>query len=279
MKNPIYPCLWFDGKAKEAADFYCTVFSDSKILETNPIVTTFEASGQKFMCLNGGSMFTINPSLSFFVVCETEAETEAIWEKLADGGSVLMALDKYPWSEKYGWLKDKFEVNWQISFGKMADVGQKFTPSLMFTEEVHGKAEEAINFYTSLFKNSSITGILKYTEEEPDATGTVKHAQFKLNDNVFMAMDSGYPHGFTFSEGVSLVIECENQEEIDYFWDQFTKDGEESMCGWLKDKYGVSWQIVPEILGDLMRDPEKGQRVVQAFLKMKKFDIQTLLDA
>jgi predicted 3-demethylubiquinone-9 3-methyltransferase (glyoxalase superfamily) len=279
MKKPIYPCLWFDGKAKEAADFYCSVFSNTKILETNPMVTTFEASGQQFMCLNGGPMYSINPSISFFIVCETEEETNATWNQLLDGGSVLMALDKYPWSEKYGWLKDKFGVNWQISFGKMEDVGQKFTPTLMFTDAVHGKAEEAIGFYTLLFQNSGITGILKYTEEDPDVTGTVKHAQFKLNNNVFMAMDSGYPHGFTFSEGVSLVIECENQEEIDYFWNNLTKDGQESMCGWLKDKYGVSWQVVPEILGNLMKDPEKGPRVVQAFLKMKKFDIQTLLDA
>lgn len=279
MKNPIYPCLWFDGKAKEAADFYCTVFNDSKILETNPIVTTFETSGQKIMCLNGGPMYSINPSISFFVVCETETEVDAAWQKLLDGGSVLMPLDAYPWSQKYGWVQDKFGVNWQLSFGKFEDVGQKFTPTLMFTQEKNGKTEEAINFYTSLFKNSAIVGILHFEENEGGVPGTVKHAQFKLNGNVFMAMDGGLAHNFTFGEGVSLVVECENQEEIDYFWNNFTKEGEESMCGWLKDKYGVSWQIVPEILGELMKNPEKGQRVVQAFLKMKKFDIQTLLDA
>lgn len=276
MKNPIYPCLWFDGQAKEAAEFYCSVFDHSKITAENPIVVTFELSRQKFMCLNGGPMFRINPSISFFVVCETEAEIDNTWKRLSDGGSVLMALDKYEWSEKYGWIQDKFGVNWQLAYGKLTDVGQKFTPSILFTEKQNGKAEQAIHFYTSIFHDSSIIGILKYSENEPN-TGNVKHAQFQLDKNVFMAADGGMTHGFSFNEAVSFVIDCQNQEEIDYYWNKLTEDGEESQCGWLKDQYGVSWQIVPEILGELMSDPEKGQRVVQAFMKMKKFDIETLL--
>lgn len=277
MKNPIYPCLWFDGKAKEVAEFYCSVFKDSKITTENPMVVTFESSGQKFMCLNGGPQFQMNPSTSFFVVCETEAEIDAAWNLLLKEGSVLMALDKYEWSEKYGWVQDKFGLNWQLSFGKLVDVEQKFTPTLMFTESVHGKAEEAINFYTSVFKNSDIVGILRYTEDDHDVAGTVKHAQFRLNKNVFMAMDSGLAKGFGFNEAVSFVVECENQEEIDYFWNRLTEGGEESRCGWLKDKYGVSWQIIPDILQELMSDSEKAPRVVQAFMKMKKFNIEELL--
>nr|WP_294936673.1 VOC family protein [uncultured Flavobacterium sp.] len=279
MKNLIYPCLWFDFKAKEAADFYCSVFNDTKITDENPIVVVFESSGQKFMCLNGGPEFKSNPSISFFVVCETEAELDKAWNALIKGGSVLMPLDKYEWSEKYGWVQDKFGISWQLSFGKLADVGQKFTPTLMFTEKVHGKAEEAITFYTSIFENSDIRGILRYGENEHDVPGTIKHAQFSLGDNVFMAMDSGIAHGFAFSEGISLVIQCNNQNEIDYYWNKLTEGGQESQCGWLKDKYGVSWQVVPKVLGELMKDPERSQRVVQAFLKMKKFDIETLLEA
>ena len=138
MTKTLYPCLWFDGKAKEAADFYCSVFKDAKIISENPIVVIFEINGQKFMGLNGGPLFN-------------------------------------------------------------------------------------------------------------------------------------------FTEAVSFVIDCDDQDEIDYYWDAFTKDGgEESMCGWCKDKYGLSWQVVPSILGKLMGDPEKGPRVVQAFMKMKKFDIATL---
>lgn len=140
MAEPIYPCLWFDGKAKEAAEFYCTVFKDSKIISENHLVVIFELNGKKFMGLNGGPMFK-------------------------------------------------------------------------------------------------------------------------------------------FTEAVSFVIECEDQKEIDTYWEKLTAGGEESMCGWLKDRYGLSWQVVPKILGTLMNDPERAPRVMQAFLKMKKFDIETLLKA
>lgn len=279
MKKAIYPCLWFDGNAKEAAEFYCTVFDVTKITESNPLVTTFESAGQKFMCLNGGPMYSINPSVSFFVVCETETEVEKSWQKLIDGGKVLMPLDTYPWSQKYGWVQDKFGVNWQLSFGKFEDVGQKFTPTLMFTKEGNGKAKEAIDFYTSVFPNSDVRGIMLFEENDHGVPGTVKHAQFRLNNNVFMAMDGGLGHDFSFSEGISFVVECENQEEIDYFWNELTKGGQESMCGWLKDQYGVSWQIIPDILEKLMRDPEKAPKVVEAFMQMKKFNIEALLKA
>lgn len=140
MKNPIFPCLWFNGQAKAAATFYCEIFNNSKIIADTPMVVTFELDGRKFMGLNGG------------------------------------------------------------------------------------------------------------------------------------------PH-FTFNEAVSFVVECETQTEIDHYWSKLTEGGSESMCGWLKDKFGVSWQIVPTVLGDLMSDSVRAPRVMEAFLKMKKFDIETLLKA
>lgn len=279
MKNQIYPCLWFDGKAKDAAEFYCTVFKNTKITAENPLVVTFESAGQQFMCLNGGPHFTINPSISFYVAFENEDEIDVVWEKLLDGGQVLMPYDKYAWSEKYGWLQDKFGVNWQLSLGKMEDVGQKYTPVLMFTREQAGNAEKAIEFYTSVFDNSSVAGILRYTADDPDTEGTIKHAQFKLGKNVFMAMDSSLDHKFSFNEAVSFVVECDTQEEIDYYWEKLSAVPEAEQCGWLKDQFGVSWQIVPLVLKRLMSDPERSERVVQAFMKMKKFDIETLLNA
>jgi len=122
--------------------------------------------------------------------------------------------------------------------------------------------------------------IARYEPGEPDVTGTIKHAQFKLNEQLFMAMDSSMPHAFTFNEGISFVVTCDSQDEIDYFWNKLTEGGEESMCGWLKDKYGVSWQIVPAILGDLMTgSPDKANRVMQALLQMKKLDIAKLVNA
>ena len=279
MINPIYPCLWFDGKAKEAADFYCSVFPGSVITADNPIVVMLESAGQKFMLLNGGPHYTLNPSISFYVVCETVEEVDSAWLQLLEGGSVLMALDKYPWSEKYGWIQDRFGVNWQLAHGKLEDVGQKFTPSLMFTREKAGKAEQAIQFYTSVFADSAIKGIMRYTAGDPDVEGTVKHAQFKLGTRVFMAMDSSMPHQFSFNEAFSFVVDCETQEEIDYYWGKLSAIPEAEQCGWLKDQFGVSWQIVPTILGKLMSDPSRSERVISAFMKMKKFDIEKLMKA
>ena len=243
------------------------------------MAVTIELSGQKLLLLNGGPEFKINPSISFFIVCEDEKEVDISWKKLIDGSTVMMPIDNYPWSKRYGWIQDRFGVNWQLSFAEPAVAGQKITPALMFTDKIFGKAEEAINFYTSLFEGSGVDLISKYTKDDNDVEGAVNHAQFRLRNRVFMAMDSSAMHKFSFNEGISLVVECDNQKEIDYFWDNFTKDGEESQCGWLKDKYGVSWQIIPSILNELMSDPAKSERVINAFLKMKKFDIEKLLNS
>ena len=277
--NMIYPCLWFDGKAKEAADFYCSVFDNSTVTFENQTVVILESYGQKFMCLNGGPLFTINPSISFYVLCETEQEIDLMYKKLIEGGSDLMPLDKYEWSKKYVWLQDKFGVNWQLSFGGMEKTAQKFTPVLMFTDKQAGKAEQAVQFYTSIFKDSDILGIMRYTKDDNDTEGTVKHAEFTLGSQAFMAMDSSLMHRFSFNEAVSFVVNCETQEEIDYYWGRLTFCGVEVQCGWLKDRFGVSWQIVPTILYGLMSDPSRSERVTKAFLQMKKFDIEKLLKA
>ena len=280
MNNPIYPCLWFDGKAQEAAKFYCAVFGDSNITTDTPMVVNFELSGQKFMGLNGGPMFKVNPSISFFVIYETEAEIETTWQQLLEGGSVLMPLDKYDWSNKYGWLQDRYGVSWQLSLGKLKEVGQKFTPTLMFVGKQAGKAEQAVHFYTSIFDNSDINHIIKYAPGEPDKEENVKHAAFSLNKHGFMAMDSSYPHNFAFNEAISFVVDCKTQEEIDYYWNKLIDDeGKESRCGWLIDKYGVSWQIIPAILGQLMSKPGKADKVMKSVLQMKKLDIEKLQTA
>lgn len=279
MIHPIYPCLWLDNQAKEAATFYCSVFKNSRIVADTPIVATFELAGQKFMLLNGGPTFKPNPSISFYALLDTQEEIDQAWTHLSAGGSVLMPLDQYPWSERYGWVQDKFGISWQLSLSKIAGVDQKFSPVLMFTNTFANKAEQAIRFYTSIFDKSSVISISTYKAGEQGPEGTVQHAQFKLGDYVIMAMDSPIQHAFTFNEGISFVVECDTQDEIDYYWSKLTEGGSESMCGWLKDPFGISWQIVPTVLGKLMSDPQRSGRVVQAFLKMKKFDIETLLKA
>ncbi len=279
MKNKIYPCLWFNGQAKEAADFYCSAFGNSAVTSENPLVVIFNLNGQKFMGLNGGPMFKPNASVSFFVVCKTVDDLDRLWNQLSVKGQVMMPLDKYPWSEKYGWIADRFGINWQLLFRPDDDAEQNISPCLMLTKPNAGRAEEALNFYTNIFRDSSILSISRYEAGENDVEGNIKHSLFTLNNQLFRAMESSMDHGFRFNEAISFVVDCESQEEIDYFWAKLTEDGSEGQCGWLKDKFGVSWQIVPTILAELMSDPQKSPRVIEAFMKMKKFDIEKLREA
>ncbi|SMO46051.1 VOC family protein [Fodinibius sediminis] len=294
----IIPHLWFDDQAEEAATFYTSIFDDSKIANTSRyteegyeihgqeagtvMTVDFELAGLKLIALNGGPHFSFTPAISFFVTCESETEVDSLWQQLSEGGTPLMPLKEYGWSEKYGWTKDKYGLSWQISLGRLEDVhGQKITPSLMFVSN-EGQAEEAINLYTSLFDDSDITGILRYGAGENQPEGTVMHSQFCLNNGeVFMAMDSSPDYAdFTFSEAISLMIQCKTQEEIDHFWSLSTVP-EAEQCGWLKDKFGVSWQVSPVQLSEMLNDPnpEKVKQVTKAFLQMKKFDLDKLREA
>jgi predicted 3-demethylubiquinone-9 3-methyltransferase (glyoxalase superfamily) len=274
-KEKITPCLWFNGNAEEAADLYVSIFADAKITARSPFVVELQVAGQHITLLDGGPKYQPNPSISFYYICASEKELMAIWEGLTREGKVLMPLDKYPWGEKYGWVHDKYGVSWQVALGKIEDVGQKITPCLMFTGPQCGRAEEALNFYSAVFKNSKTDGIL----HDPQNTNLVQHAQFALLGQKFMVMDSAENHAFTFSEGISLTIHCETQDEIDYYWEQLTEEGEESMCGWLKDKFGVSWQVIPVILGGIMKDPVKAGKAAEAFMMMRKLDIEQIVSA
>jgi predicted 3-demethylubiquinone-9 3-methyltransferase (glyoxalase superfamily) len=277
----IYPCLWFDGNGKEAAAFYCSVFENSKITVDTPMVVMFELSGKKFMGLNGGPLFKVNPSISFFVKCKNLQQTNDTWNKLSVGGTALMPIDKYPWSERYGWIKDKFGVTWQVMVDTTGSVNQSITPSMLFTNNVLGRAEEAIRFYTGLFPGSA-PGMMAHYPEGDTYAGKLMYAEYIISDYDMVAMDGPGDHNYIFNEGVSLVVDCKDQDETDYYWNKLTADGgQESMCAWLKDKFGVSWQIVPAKLGELIGSPEKekAQRAMQAMLKMKKIIIADLQKA
>ena len=278
MKNNIYPCLWFNGQAKAAAELYCTVFENSAITADTPMVVNFKIDGKKIMGLNGGPMFTINPSISLFVTCQTSEEIEKIWSKLIDGGKAMMQLNKYPWSEKYGWVVDKFGMTWQLMLDKVPGAHQKIIPALLFTGDQYGKAQAAIHHYTSIFENSATHHLELYNDGEEQLKGNLKFGHFTLCNEVFAAMDGPGNHEFNFNEAVSFVVSCDTQEEIDKYWNRLTEDGQESRCGWLKDKFGVSWQIIPSVLGELMTNGAKASGVMAEVLKMKKINIQTLLN-
>lgn len=277
MKNSIYPCIWFNGNAKEAAELYCAAFKNGEMKVCTPLVVTFEIDGKQLMGLNGGPNFKPNPSVSFFKICESQDEIDKAWQILAENGKVMMPIDSYPWSSRYGWIEDKFGVSWQLSLGNFGENQQaELFPSLMFTGDQSGNAEKAINFYTSLFKNSQVDTIARYEAGEHDIEGNIKYGQFTIDGYKISAMDSSGPHQFSFDQGVSLVVNCDTQEEIDFFWLNLTEGGKEDRCGWCQDAFGLWWQIVPSVLGSLMSDPNKAPKVMEAFMKMKKFDIEAL---
>lgn len=289
--------LWFDRNAEEAVRFYCSVFPDSEILTTmyygnegqeihggepgTVLALNVRLSGTVFQAINGGPVFQKNPSISFMILCRDVAEADRFWNALSEGGEVLMAIDKYDWSERYGWVNDKYGTSWQIYTGDGDGLSQRISPSLMFTGTQFGRAEEAIRFYTSIFPDPEIEGILKYPEGMEDA-GKVMHSQFKMAGQIFMAMDSGLEHNFRFSEGVSLIVNCRTQEEIDRYWEQLLVGGGTIQeCGWLKDRFGVSWQIVPVQLDRMLATTDEAQRdrVMKAMLGMKKLDLVKLQEA
>lgn len=289
--------LWFDTQAEEAANFYVSTFKNGNVgkvtrygktgaevsgqLEGSVLTVEFELFGHQFIGLNGGPIFKFTPAISFMVNCATVDEVNEYWEKLIDGGTALMPLDAYPFNSRYGWVQDKYGLSWQILLAEQP-IEQKIVPALMYIGANTGKAEEAINFYTAQFENSSIGEITRYSPgQAPDAESTIAHARFTLAGQHFAAMDSGRIHNFTFTEAVSLMVSCDTQEEIDRYWNALSAVPESEQCGWLKDTYGVSWQITPKILATMVADPDpvKAERAMQAMLQMKKLDIAKLEEA
>jgi predicted 3-demethylubiquinone-9 3-methyltransferase (glyoxalase superfamily) len=198
-----------------------------------------------------------------------------------------MPLDAYPFSERYGWLQDRYGLSWQVTYVGGSPSHQEIAPVLMFVGNVCGKAEEAIGFYASVFRDApgarqadtSVRILSRYAKgDEPDKEGTVRYAQFSLLGLEFGAMDSARQHAFTFNEAISLLVPCDTQEEINYFWGKLSADPKSEQCGWLKDKYGLSWQIAPVAMQEWLRSGDRAriERVTQAFLKMKRFDIAAL---
>lgn len=282
----ITPHLWFDREAVDAAEFYASVFPDSAVTMVTQIrdtpsgdadIVAFTVMGYAFMAISAGPLFKINPSVSFHAKCRTAAEVDDLWAKLTPGGFVMMDLGEYPFSKRYGWVQDKFGVSWQI-IQTDDEFSARIAPALMFTHDVCGQAEEALAYYASVFPNAQAQVLARYAQgEEPDTPGTVKYARVELNGQEFVAMDSAWPHGFTFNEAVSLMVHCHGQDEIDHYWEKLSAVPAAEQCGWVKDKYGVSWQIVPDNLNELMgRNPEKTTPVLMG---MKKIVIADLVEA
>ncbi len=296
----IIPHLWFDKEAKEAAEFYVKAFGEgSKVKHVSTLhdtpsgdadIVTFEVWGHSFMAISAGPLFKINPSISFMVNFDPSRETDArekldtLWETLSEGGKALMPLEKYPFSERYGWIQDKYGVSWQLILtDPSGEPRPRIIPSLLYVTEACEAAEEAVKFYVSIFEDAKVGTIARYPAGmEPNKEGAIMFSEFTLAGQWFTAMDaSASQHKFAFNEAVSLIVSCEDQKEIDHYWEKLSAVPEAEQCGWLKDKFGVSWQITPKAMDEMMEKgtPEQIARVTEAFLKMKKFDLATLQEA
>lgn len=288
MQN-ITPFLWFDKNLEEKTNYYKNIFPEFRqIGETHVIAETpngrieigeFELFGRKLTFMAAGPEFKFNPSISLSVWLSDEKTLDEVWKKLVQEGEVMMEYQEYDFATKYGWCNDKFGFSWQVMLTDSEPV-PSVSPHFMFTHENNGKAKEAIEFYTKLFPNSEILQIHTYGEnpmnENPEH---ISHAEFKLGGELFFALESGQDHKFDFNESISMLITCQGQEEVDYYWNKLVSDGgEESQCGWCKDKYGISWQVVPEELGQAMSnpDPEKSKFATNAMMEMKKIIIKDL---
>lgn len=295
----IIPHLWFDTQAVEAADFYTSVFPQSKVTHTTRLRNTpsgdcdlvsFVLWGKEFMAISAGPLFRFNPSISFIVNFDPllfgsspDADKAALdalnklWDQLSEGGKALMPIDSYPFSKRYGWVQDKYGVSWQLMLTDPAgDPRPAIIPSLLFTGSRCGQAEEAVQFYQSVFRNAQPGALHRYPAGmEPDKEGTVMFADFKLEDTWLAAMDSAHEHGFGFNEAISFMVTCADQAEIDHYWGKLSAVPEAEQCGWLKDKFGLSWQITSAEMEVMMQQgtQEQVDRITQAFLPMKKLDI------
>lgn len=291
----INPFLWFDKEAADAARFYTSVFPNSQITFSDQIPDTPSADVQtvnfrvmdlNFTAINGGPAFIPNPSISMIINFDPSYDKDAlrrideVWEKLTVGGKILMPLDRYPFSERYGWVQDRYGFSWQLIYTQPEGEERPLViPSFLFVKDVCGKAEEASDFYLSVFaKGGAETkrgAIMRYPAgAEPDKEGTVMFTDFKLAGQWLAAMDSADKHDFNFNEAVSMVISCKNQTEIDHYWQNLSSVPEAEQSGWLKDKYGVSWQVIPENIDELMvKNPPT---VTPALLRMKKIIIADL---
>ena len=290
----IIPNLWFNRNAKEAAEFYVESFPQGliKSIEYYPseglqdfqkdfagkeLTVEFELGGYSFVGINAGSEFEKNPSISCFVNFDPKSDEKArehlddLWNRLIDGGTALMDVGEYDFSKRYGWVQDRYGMSWQLILTNPDGEDRPFiAPSFLFTSDKTNKAEEAINYYLDVFKDSRMGSLYRYEEDMgPANKGSLMFADFAIGNQWFAAMDGGAEHDFTFNEGVSLSISCKDQDEIDYYWSKLSSSPEDEMCGWCKDKFGVSWQIVAENMYELLGKPGGFEKMME----MKKIVI------
>ena len=282
MDQVITPAVWCDGTADEAAQFYTDVFRDTSIAEQAPgLAATVSIHGFRLSLINGGNQYAPNPSISCILNFDpllfggeeqARAYLDELYERLSTGG-VLMELGEYPFSPRYAWVRDRFGMTWQLMLTDPDGDPRPFViPSFMFGGTNHANAEEATDAWIALFDNARRGALYRYEEGGPLDAGTVMFTDFTLRGTWMAATDSGTFHDFTFTPGVSMIVSCRDQEEIDRYWAGLSAVPEAERCGWCVDRWGVSWQIVPHNIAELMADAATRDKI----LHMGKIDLTKL---
>ncbi|MDP2814144.1 MAG: VOC family protein [Erysipelotrichaceae bacterium] len=286
--HKIIPHLWFDTQAIEAVNFYISLFSGSEIDGITVIKDTpsgdcdfvnFTLAGHTFSAISAGPYFTLNPSISLAVAFEQEKELCEVWEKLSEDGEPLMPLQEYPFCPLYGWIQDRFGLSWQLMLLRPGDITHKIIYSFLFSQAHNGLSEAAAHYYMDVFEEGELNMLEYYEPNEVSPTNAkVKYLNFNIVGEQFSMMDNAYDTKYDFNEGFSFMIMCENQAEIDYYWEKLSHNPEAEQCGWCKDRFGVSWQIVAANWDEVLfkGTEEEKARVTEAFLQMKKFDLAQL---
>ena len=287
----IVPHLWFDTQAVEAANWYVSIFEHSRILHVSSLEGTpsgrvdtveFELDGVEFSAISAGPYFELNASVSLMVTCRSAEEVDRLYAHLSQGATELMPLGEYPFSKRYVWLADRYGVNWQLTCFETDEIAQKIRPNLLFAGSACGKVKEALAFYQRVFPGAQLGYVNHYTPgEAEDPRAKINYAELTLFGFQFVLMDHGAGGDEAFNEAFSFMVLCEDQAEIDAYWNALSAVPEAEQCGWLKDRFGLSWQIVPAEMADVLASlsGEAKMRYTEAFLQMKKLDIAALRQA
>ena len=282
MAQLITPAIWCNGDADEAARFYADVFREARVVEQAPgLAATVSIHGFRLSLINGGDQDTPNPSISCILNFdpllfggEDQARTylDELYERLSTGG-VLMELGEYPFSPRYAWVQDRFGMTWQLMLTDPAGEPRPFIlPSFMFGDPNHANAEEATEAWINLFDDAHRGALYRYEEGGPMEAGTVMFTDFTLRGIWMTARDSGASQDLTFTPGVSMIVSCRDQEEIDHYWAGLSAVPEAEHCGWCVDRWGVSWQVLPHNIAELMADASTREKL----LHMGKIDLAGL---
>ncbi|MFT4088751.1 MAG: VOC family protein [Gordonia sp. (in: high G+C Gram-positive bacteria)] len=292
----IIPNIWFAGNAEEGGALYASAFpgATSTVTARYPeeglldfqkefagasLTVGVDIDGFRLQLINAGNDFRPNPSISFMVNFDPSRDEQsrehldAAWEALSEGGTVRMELGEYPFSPRFGWIEDRFGVSWQLILTNPDGDPRPFVmPAFLFTGPAQNKTKAAVAKYTELFDGTIGTVVEHTAQTGPAAADAVMFADFTLGDEWFVAMDGDDSHDFTFGPGVSLQADCADQAEIDTLWEALSAVPEAEQCGWCVDEFGISWQVCPAAMDELMISPA----AYQAMMQMKKIVIADL---